>query len=196
MRMLQITSVSLALLLAMPAIAQADAFKIDTSHSAVTFSIRHMMISTVRGSFGDFAGTFTYVKDKPAQWRVTAEIQTASIDTNDEKRDEHLRSADFFDVEKHPTMTFTSTKVEKAGERYKLHGELTLLGISKPVVLDLEITGEVTDPWGNPRVGFSARGKIDRKDWGMTWSRALDTGGLMVGDDVGIELEIQGIKES
>lgn len=188
--------VAAALMLALPAAAQAATFKIDQSHSAVTFTVRHMMISTVRGSFGDFDGSFTYVKGKPADWKVTAEVRTASVNTNDEKRDDHLRNPDFFDVEKHPTMTFTSTKVESAGSNYKLHGELTMLGVTRPVVLDLEITGEVTDPWGNPRVGFSARGKIDRKDWGMTWSRALDTGGVMVGNEIGIELEIQGIKES
>jgi polyisoprenoid-binding protein YceI len=185
-----------ALLLTLSAAAPAATYNIDTSHSAVTFAIRHMMISTVRGSFGDFAGTFTYVKDQPAAWTVTAEIQTATVDTNDDKRDEHLRSADFFDVEKHPTMSFKSTKVEQAGAGYKLHGDLTLLGQTKPVVLDMEITGEITDPWGNPRVGFSANGRINRKDWGMTWSRALDAGGVMVGDEVRIQLEIQGIKES
>ena len=184
------------LLLVLPVAAQAATFKVDTSHSAVTFSVRHMMISTVRGSFGDFDGSFTYVKGAPAEWHVAAEIRTASVNTNDEKRDDHLRNPDFFDVEKFPTMSFKSTKVEPAGSNYKLHGELTMLGVTRPVILDLEITGEVTDPWGNPRVGFSARGKIDRKDWGMTWSRAMDTGGVMVGNEIGIELEIQGIKES
>lgn len=185
-----------ALLLTLSAAAPAATYNIDATHSAVTFAIRHMMISTVRGSFGDFAGSFTYVKDQPSAWSVTAEIQTASVNTHDEKRDDHLRNPDFFDVEKYPTMSFRSTKVEKAGSGYKLHGELTMLDETRPVVLDMEITGEVTDPWGNPRVGFSASGKINRKDWGMTWSRALDAGGVMVGDEVRIELEIQGIKES
>jgi polyisoprenoid-binding protein YceI len=185
-----------ALLLLTAGLTEAATYKIDPAHSAVTFSVRHMMISTVRGSFGDFEGSFTYVKDQPSTWSATAEIRTASVDTRDEGRDEHLRNPDFFDVEKHPTMSFRSTRVEPAGDRYELHGELTMLGVTRPVVLDLEITGEVTDPWGNPRVGWSARGKIDRKQWGMTWSRALDTGGLMVGDEIGIELEVQGIKES
>jgi polyisoprenoid-binding protein YceI len=194
--MRKIVLLTAALLLTLSAAAQAATFKIDTAHSAVTFKVRHMMISTVRGSFGDFAGTFTYVKGQPAEWHVAAEIQTASVNTNDEKRDDHLRNPDFFDVEKYPTMTFKSTRVEKAGDGYKLHGDLTMLETTRPVVLDLEITGETTDPWGNPRVGFSASGKVDRKDWGMTWSRALDTGGVMVGDEITIELDIQGIQES
>jgi polyisoprenoid-binding protein YceI len=190
------TIVTAVLLLTVAAAAQAATYKIDPSHSAVSFKVRHLMISTVRGSFDEFSGSFTYIKDNPAPWQVAAEIQTASVNTNDSKRDDHLRTADFFDVEKHPTMTFRSTKVTGQGERFKLHGDLTLLGVTKPVVLDLEITGETVDPWGNHRVGFSATGKLDRKEWGMTWSRALDTGGVMVGDEVGIELEIQGIQES
>ncbi|MDD5719624.1 MAG: YceI family protein [Candidatus Krumholzibacteria bacterium] len=190
------TIVTAVLLLTVAAAAQAATYKIDPSHSAVSFKVRHLMISTVRGSFDEFSGSFTYIKDNPAPWQVAAEIQTASVNTNDSKRDDHLRTADFFDVEKHPTMTFRSTKVTGQGERFKLHGDLTLLGVTKPVVLDLEITGETVDPWGNHRVGFSATGKLDRKEWGMTWSRALDTGGVMVGDEVGIELEVQGIQES
>jgi polyisoprenoid-binding protein YceI len=183
------------LLLAVPAV-QASVYKIDTAHSEVGFAVRHMMISTVRGSFGEFAGTFTYAKAKPAAWSAEVTIQTASIDTREQKRDQHLRSADFFDVENHPTMTFKSTKVEAGEKSFKLHGELTLLGVTKPVVLDVEPTGEITDPRGNRRAGFSARGKISRKDWGMTWSQALDAGGVVVGDEVRIELEVQGIAES
>ncbi|MDY0109498.1 MAG: YceI family protein [Candidatus Krumholzibacteria bacterium] len=190
------TIVTAVLLLTVAAAAQAATYKIDPSHSAVSFKVRHLMISTVRGSFDEFSGSFTYLKDNPAQWQVAAEIQTASVNTNDDKRDDHLRTADFFDVEKFPTMTFRSTKVTGQGERFKLHGDLTLLGVTKPVVFDLEITGETIDPWGNHRVGFSAIGKLDRKEWGMTWSTALDSGGVMVGDEVGIELEIQGIQES
>jgi polyisoprenoid-binding protein YceI len=183
------------LLLAVPAV-QAGVYKIDTAHSEVGFAVRHMMISTVRGSFGEFAGTFTYVKGQPAEWSAEVTIQTASIDTREQKRDEHLRSADFFDVENHPTMTFKSTKVETGENGFKLHGELTLLGVTRPVVLDVEPSGEITDPWGNQRAGFSARGKIARKDWGMTWSQSMDAGGVVVGDEVRIELEVQGIKES
>jgi polyisoprenoid-binding protein YceI len=193
MRMILISS--FALLLAFSATTQAATFAIDPSHSTVGFSVRHMMISTVRGLFGEFSGTFTYAKGKPDTWRVEAEIQTASVSTNDERRDAHLRNPDFFDVENFPVMTFTSNKVEPHADAYRLHGDLTMLDVTKPVVLDLELTGEVTDPWGNLRVGFSARGKIDRKQWGMTWSQSLDAGGLVVGDEVTIELEIQGIME-
>lgn len=185
--------VSVLLLVSVGAV-HAETYAIDPSHSVVAFSVRHLMISTVRGSFSDFSGSFTYVKDRPDAWRVTAEIMTASVNTNDGKRDEHLRTADFFDVANHPTMAFESTRVETAGNGYKLHGELTMLGVTRPVALDLEIQGEATDPWGNARVAFSARGKLDRRQWGMVWSQALDTGGLLVGNEVAIELEIQGIK--
>lgn len=182
------------LLLVSAGAVHAETYAIDPSHSVVAFSVRHLMISTVRGSFSDFSGSLTYVKDRPDEWRVTAEIMTASVNTNDGKRDEHLRTADFFDVANHPAMAFESTRIETVENGYKLHGELTMLGVTRPVALDLEIQGEATDPWGNARVAFSARGKLDRRQWGMVWSQALDTGGLLVGNEVAIELEIQGIK--
>lgn len=191
------TFLALAVLLSvLPTAVQADTYRIDPSHSSVSFSVRHMMISAVRGSFGGFSGMFTYSKGEPTEWRVEAEIRTASVNTHDERRDAHLRNPDFFDVDQFPTMTFASTGVEAHGGAYRLHGDLTMLGVTRPVVLDLEFSGAVTDPWGNPRVGFSARGKLDRKDWGMTWSQTLDAGGLVVGNEIRIELEIQGIKES
>jgi len=184
-----------ALLLAAAGV-QAAEYTVDRAHTDVGFKIRHMMVSNVRGSFSDVDGTFVYEPGKPETWKVEATIETASVDTRDEKRDEHLRSADFFDVEDHPTMTFRSTKIVSDGDGgYDLHGDLTLLGTTRPVVLDLEFLGEVTDPWGNGRVGFTAEGKIDRKDFGMTWSKSLDNGGLVVGNDVEIELQVEGVQK-
>jgi polyisoprenoid-binding protein YceI len=153
-----------------------------------------MMVSNVRGSFQEFSGSFEYEKGKTGDWTVEAEIQTASVFTGDEKRDDHLRNEDFFDVTKHPTMTFKSTGVEHVDDdEYILKGDLTMLGVTKAVEFEVEFNGEVVDPWGNTRVGFEAEGEIDRKDFGMKFSSSLDNGGLVVGNTVKIELEIEGI---
>jgi polyisoprenoid-binding protein YceI len=175
--------------------ASAATYKIDKDHSSVGFSIRHLF-SKVRGQFKDFSGTFDYTPGQPEQWKANATIQAASIDTNVEPRDKHLRSADFFDTAQFPAITFTSTQVTEAtAERAKLHGTLSLRGVEKPVVLDVAIHGEGTDPWGNVRSGFTATTTINRKDFGLNWNETLETGQVLVGEEVEITLEIEGIKQ-
>lgn len=180
---------SATVLLALPALA-AD-WNLDASHSSVGFKVKHMAISKVKGSFGEFSGTVTGEPGKPETFAAEITIQLASVDTGNEKRDDHLRNPDFFDVEKHPTMMFRSTGVTMDGDEGILMGELTLHGVTKLVELELEYRGQIDDPWGNTRAGFSAEGRIDRREFGLTWSKALETGGLVVGNDVDIELEIE-----
>lgn len=176
-------------LLALP--AAAAEWHLDGSHSSVGFEVRHMAISKVKGSFGDVAATITGEPGKPETFSVEATVQTTSVDTGNEKRDDHLRSADFFDAAQFPTMTFKSTGVTMHGDKGTLTGDLTLHGVTKPVTLELEYTGLINDPWGNTRMGFSAEGEIDRQDFGLTWSKALETGGLVVSNEVEIELELE-----
>ena len=165
---------------------------IDASHSEVGFSVRHLGISKTRGRFGSFRGDIV-VAEQPEQSRVTVEIDAESIDTKDAGRDEHLRSADFFGVEEHPTLTFVTTGVAAAGDRWKVTGDLTIAGVTRPVVLDTEVTGLVTDPWGNERVAFSASTEINREDFGLTWNAALETGGFLVGKTVKIDIEVEAV---
>jgi polyisoprenoid-binding protein YceI len=186
---LALVTLSATVLAALPA-AAAD-WNLDASHSHVGFKVRHMAISKVKGSFGDFAATVQGEPGKPGTFSVEATVQLASIDTANEKRDDHLRSADFFDVAQHPTMTFRSTGVTMDGDEGRLAGELTIRGVTKPVTFDLEYAGQVTDPWGNVRMGFAAEATIDRREFGLTWSKALETGGLVVDNEVEIELEIE-----
>lgn len=188
-----LTTLALTALLAVG--AQAATYTIDTSHSSVNFKVRHMMVSKVSGSFAGFTGSIEFDPEAITGSSVNAEIDMATVDTNDEKRDQHLVSADFFDVAAHPTMTFRSTGVKADGDDWILMGELTLLGVTKPVELELEYSGEVNDPWGNVRAGFSAEGKIDRSDFGMTWNKSMDKGGIVVGNEVEIELEIEAIRQ-
>jgi polyisoprenoid-binding protein YceI len=171
-------------------------YQIDPAHSGAQFTVRHMMITNVRGGFKKLQGTVVYDSENPANSSVNAEIDAASINTNDEQRDAHLRSADFLDVEKYPTLTFRSTRVESAGEgEVKLEGDLTIHGVTRPVVLDVEgLAPEGKDPWGNTRSGATARTKIKRSDFGLSWNAALETGGFLVGDDVKIELDLALIK--
>ena len=181
-----------ALLAAAPA-AWATTYTIDRDHTTIGFKIRHLF-SQVQGTFDQFEGTFTYVPGKPEEWKASAVIQAASIDTRVEKRDTHLRSPDFFDVETYRTLTFTGTKVtDITPTSAKLQGELTIHGVTKPVILDLAIHGEGKDPWGNIRSGFTATTTINRKDFGLTWNQALETGQLLVGEEVVITLEVEGI---
>lgn len=180
-------------LLAVP--AGAAVYEVDNAHSTVGFTVRHLAISKTRGSFPDFKATFVYEKGNPAAWSCEAVIQTGSVDTGNEKRDEHLRSQDFFNAEQYPTMTFKSTAVSmSSATEGALTGELTIAGVTKTVTLDLEFLGEIVDPWGNPRAGFVASGTIDRKDFGLNYNKAMETGGLVVGDEVQISLEIEGIQ--
>lgn len=184
-----VLAISATILLAVPAVA-AD-WTVDASHSSIGFEVRHMAISKVKGSFGEFEAKVTGEPGQPGTFTLDATVQVASVDTGNEKRDDHLRSPDFFDAAAMPTMTFKSTGVTMDGDEGTLSGDLTLHGVTKPVVFALEYAGMVNDPWGNVRMGFSAEAKIDRREFGLTWSKALETGGLVVDNEVEIELEIE-----
>lgn len=168
----------------------AGTWVIDSSHSEVGFTVRHLMVSKVRGLFEKFSGTITVADDFTAS-KVEATIDAASVSTRDEARDNHIRTNDFFGVEEHPTWTFVSTGISSKGSDYALAGDLTIKGVTKPVTLDLEVLGVNKDPWGNTKVGFTASTKINRKDFGIEWNAPLETGGILVSDDVTITLEIQ-----
>lgn len=166
-------------------------WNIDGSHSTAEFTVRHLMITNVRGRFGKVAGVVEYDPAKPEASSITASIDATSIDTREDKRDAHLKSADFFDVEKFPTLEFKSTKVTKIDDGFSAVGELTMHGVSKPVTLEVtEISAATKDPWGNQRIGASAHAKINRKDWGLGWNQLLEAGGVAVGEHVKISLEI------
>jgi polyisoprenoid-binding protein YceI len=166
-------------------------WNIDPSHSTAEFSVRHMMITNVKGRFGKLEGTVEYDPAHPEPSKFEATIDAASIDTRDEKRDAHLRSADFFDVENHPKLTFTSREVKKTEDGFTAVGDLTMRGVTKPITLEIEGPTEPTkDPWGNTRIGASAHAKINRKDWGLNWNAALEAGGVLVGETVKINLEV------
>ncbi|MBA8816474.1 polyisoprenoid-binding protein YceI [Microbacterium halimionae] len=164
---------------------------LDSSHSEVTFSVRHMMISKVRGNFGVKSATIT-AGENPLDTKVEATVDVASVDTKDEGRDAHLRSADFFDAENFPTFTFTSTGVRYEKGDLLVDGDLTIKGTTKSVTFELEFGGFGTDPWGNYKAGATAKTVINREDFGLTWNAALETGGVLVGKDVTIELDLQG----
>ena len=191
-----IASISTIIALSLPALAAATTWNIDPDHTNIGFKVRHLMVSNVRGSFEKHSGVVDIDDKDITKSKVEVTIDTASINTNVQKRDEHLRSADFFDVAKYPTMTFVSRKVVKAGkDNLKVTGDLTLHGITREVVLDVEgPTMESKDPWGNIRRGAVASTKINRKDFGLTWNKTLETGGVVVGDEVTINLEIEMIK--
>jgi polyisoprenoid-binding protein YceI len=166
-------------------------WNIDLSHSTAEFSVRHMMITNVKGRFGKFEGTVEYDPARPELSSFEATIEAASIDTRDEKRDAHLRSPDFFDVEKFPTLTFKSREVKKTEDGFTAAGDLTMHGITKPITLEIEgPTAPHADPWGNTRIGATAHAKINRKDWGLNWNAALEAGGVLVGETVKITLEV------
>ena len=171
----------------------AGTWTVDAGHSAVAFSARHLMVAKVRGSFDQFEGTIT-VGENPLESKVEATVQIASITTNDEGRDGHLQGADFFEVEKYPTMTLVSTGIEARGSDYVLHVDLSIKGVTKAVDFDLEFEGVVQDPWGNTKAGFTAETEISRKEFGLEWNAALETGGVVVGDKVKIVLEIEALK--
>ncbi len=170
------------------------AWKIDPSHSQITFTVRHMMISNVRGRFESFDGKVEFNEEDPEKSRVEIKIDAASINTRDSMRDNHLRSADFFDAEKNPQITFSSTKVEKLDDHHGLiHGTLTIKDIAHDVVLDTEYAGQSTI-WGKTNAGFEATARINRKDWNLNWNKALETGGWLVGDDIKVEIELELVK--
>ena len=189
-----ITAVIFAL--ALPVMASASTWTIDPDHSNLGFKIRHLMVSNVKGSFNKHTGTVEVNEKDITKSKVEVSIETASINTNVQKRDDDLRSANFFDVAKYPTMTFVSKKVAKAGKgKLKVTGDLTIHGVTKEVVLNVEgPSAESKDPWGNIRRGASATTTINRKDFGLTWNKALETGGVLVGEEVNISLEVEMIK--
>ena len=168
------------------------AFQIDPSHSTIQFSVRHMMVSKARGTFDKWSGSVNLNPEHPEQTTVEITIETDSINTKDAQRDGHLKSPDFFAVEQYPTMTFKSTSVEVTGkESAKLYGDLTIRGVSKPVVLDVEFQGSAKSPWGTTNYGFNGTTKINREDWGLNWNASLETGGWLVGKEVQIDIELE-----
>jgi polyisoprenoid-binding protein YceI len=170
------------------------AWAIDSAHSTVGFTARHLMITKVHGRFGTFSGTIT-IADEPLQSRAEATIELGSVSTGDDGRDAHLRGEDFLDVERYPTMTFASTGVKADGDDFVLLGDLTIKDVTRHVELGLELEGVSPDPWGGTRAAFSAKTEISRKDWGLTWNLALETGGVVVSDKVTIELDIQAVRQ-
>ena len=171
-------------------------WSIDPAHSHVEFAVRHLMISTVKGRFGVVTGTVKTDEADPAKGEVEVSIDAASIDTREAQRDAHLKSADFFDVEQFPTITFRGNRIsDVSGDRFKLTGDLTIHGVTRPVTLDVTSEGRGKDPWGGDRAGFSATTKIKRSDFGLTWNQVLETGGIAVGDEIKISLDIEAIKQ-
>src|SRR6202046_81434 len=191
------TAIAIALFVALPVLAHADTWQIDPAHTNVEFSVRHMMISNVKGQFQKTSGTIATSGTDPASAKIDATIDATSINTRLNKRDAHLKSPAVLDVDKFPTITFKSTKVEADGAgKWKVTGDLTLHGVTKPVVLEVEGTGTpITDPMGNTRAGASATTTINRKDFGLTWNQPLETGGVMVGDEVAISIDVEAIKK-
>ena len=171
-------------------------WKIDNAHSEINFTVRHMMISNVRGRFEEFSGNVELDLENPHNSSVEVQISASSIDTREPQRDAHLKSADFFDVEKYPQMIFKSTRVEVLDEnKGRIYGNLTIKDITKPVVLETTYSGMAKSPWGSTSAGFSATTKINRKDWGLTWNVALETGGWLVGEEIKIDLEMEVVKQ-
>jgi polyisoprenoid-binding protein YceI len=186
-----------ALLFGTSATALASDWDLDSSHSRVGFSVKHMMVSNVRGTFGKYVGTVNFDDKDVTKSKTHLDIESGSIDTGNADRDKHLKSPDFFDTAKFPKITFDSTKVEKRGaDGLNVTGNLTIKNITKPVVLTVSgLTGEVKDPWGGVRRGASAQTKINRKDFGLTWNKGLETGGVVVGDEITIDLELEMTKK-
>jgi polyisoprenoid-binding protein YceI len=170
-------------------------YTLDPTHTRLGFSTRHAMVTTVRGQFKEFTGEAVVVTADPAASKVEVTIQTASIDTGVADRDAHLRSADFFDAETYPEITFVSTQVERDGDDWAITGDLTIKDVTKPITLDFESTGSAKDPFGNLRIGFEGKAVLNRKDWGLTWNAALETGGFLVSDKIKLEFDISAIQK-
>lgn len=171
-------------------------WNIDAAHSEITFTVRHMMISKVRGRFNAFTGEVDFNEAEPAASRVNVEIQIDSLDTREAQRDGHLKSPDFFDAAQFPTMTFVSTRVEPVDASHgRIHGDLTIRGVTRPVVLETTYEGQAKSPWGTTSAGFNAETTINRKDWGLNWNQALETGGILVGEEVKIAIELEIVKQ-
>jgi polyisoprenoid-binding protein YceI len=186
---------TLALSVAALAADPVQTYKIDPAHTSVTFSIRHL-VTRVQGQFREVAGTITVDRQNPAASSVTFTIQAASVDTRIEQRDKHLRSADFFDVEKYPQITFASKKiVPKDTTHFDVTGDFTMHGVTKEITVPVEFLGDIKDPWGNDRAGFSVTATLNRKDYGIVWNKALDQGGMMLGDDVDVDIQIESVRK-
>jgi polyisoprenoid-binding protein YceI len=171
-------------------------FVLDKSHTEVGFIARHLMVSKVRGRFTDFEGTIV-VADDPSESSVEVIIQAASINTNDENRDKHVRTNDFLSTDEFPALTFRSTKVElSSGGDWKVNGDLTVRGVTRPIVLDVQFEGVIQDPWGNQRLGFTASGEIDRNDFGVSFNAVLETGGFVVSPKVKLEIEAEAVRQA
>ena len=177
-----------------PAIGGKTTWKLDPSHTLVEFSAKHLMITTVKGRFTDVEG-FIHADDKDIKnSSVEATLKAATIDTRTEQRDNHLRSADFLEVEKYPEIKFRSTRIEGSKQEFKLTGDLTIRGVTRSITLDVTFEGQTKDPWGGERIGFSASGKLDRRDFGLTWNVMLEAGGMTVSNDIKINIEVEAVK--
>jgi len=177
-----------------PATGAKTQWKLDPTHTAVEFSAKHLMITTVKGRITDIDGSIYTDEKNPRNSTVEATLKAASIDTRTDQRDQHLRSGDFLDVEKFPEIKFRSTRIEGDRDEFKLTGDLTIRDVTRPITLDVRFEGQTKDPWGGERVGFSATGKIDRRDFGLVWNQLLETGGVAVGNDIKIGLEVEAVK--
>jgi polyisoprenoid-binding protein YceI len=193
-RILFLLTASLLLGLGRPTLA-ADSYALDKSHSSIGFSVDHMLISTVDGSFGDFATELSVDPADVSKSSVKAVIQVASITTANEKRDEHLRSADFFDAAKFPTITFVSKKIVKKGSLWVATGDFTMRGVTKSIELPFKLNGPIKDPWGSTRIGVQATLTLNRQDYGVSWSKTMDEGGLVVGDEVQVKIQLEATKK-
>ena len=177
--------------------APAATYEIDAAHSSVGFKVKHLVVSNVRGAFNSFnVEEMEFDGEDPANWKVSATIDAASIDTGNQDRDDHLRGEDFLNVAEYPQIKFVSVGIQPSEDGlYAMHGDLTMHGVTKRIVLDLEHNGTIEDPWGGTRSGFTATGEIDRRDFGLTWNKAIEAGGVVVGDEVQITLEIEAIRK-
>lgn len=192
MRTLSLTAASL---LVLAATGRAEIYNVDKAHSEVLFTVRHLGISNVTGRFNEFAGTVTGDPAKPESSSVEFTIKAASVNTADEGRDKHLRSADFFDVEKFPEITFKSSKIAaRGGSKFDVTGSFTMHGTTKEITLPVTLLGPIKDPWGNEKVGFEAATSLNRKDYGIVWNKALDAGGVVLGDEVQIRINLEAAK--
>ena len=191
-----ITSLAVACVFFCASSAVAATYEIDTTHAQIQFKVKHLGISSVRGVFKDFAGTFEYDPKNVQASKANAKIKTISIDTENKKRDDHLRSADFLDADGKPEISFVSKEIKDVNDQsFTLVGDLTIRGVTKLVELKTEFGGTATDPWGKERAAFSASTTINRKDFGIVWNKVLETGGLVVGEDVKIEIDVEGVKK-
>jgi len=175
----------------------AGTWVVDPAHSSVAFEVKHMMISTVRGQFREFDGTLQAAEDDPVNSRVRGAAEVASIDTGSPDRDEHLKGPDFFDAERHPEITYASTRIESlGGPDYRVTGDLTIKGVTRPVTMEASVEGAGEDPWGAERVGIRVRGKLDRRDFGLSWQQPLAKGGVLVGEEVRILIDVSAVRAS